>query len=126
MTRSDIQNIFETVYPKELVESMLTSYEKALSEYKKNHWQYFGNEVGQFIEVARRIIEFQLTGQYTPLVDKLKNFNEKILVDWENNSAGAIEEYRIIIPRCLYAMYCLRNKRGMIHKNHIDIYVPLC
>lgn len=120
MTRSDIQNVLTTVYPPELVDAMLTSYENALAEYKKEHWQYFGNEIGQFVEVARRMIEYQLDNQYTPLSNKLTNFNEKILTAWENYDATFSEVYRIVIPRCLYSMYCLRNKRGMIHKSHID------
>lgn len=120
MTRNDIQSILQTTYPQELVDSLLTSYEKALAEYKKGHWQYFGNEIGQFIEVARRIVEYQLEGKYTPLSEKLKNFNERILTEWENKSTTISEVYRIIVPRTLYAMYCLRNKRGMIHVNHID------
>lgn len=120
MTRSDIQNVLATTYPLELVDSMLTSYENALAEYKKAHWQYFGNEVGQFVEVARRMIEYQLDNRYTPLADKLANFNERILTAWENCDSKFSEVYRIVIPRCLYSMYCLRNKRGMIHKSHID------
>ena len=35
MTRSDIQKVLTTAYPAELVDSMLTSYENALAEYKK-------------------------------------------------------------------------------------------
>ena len=120
MTRSDIQNVLATAYPSELVDSMLTSYENALAEYKKEHWQYFGNEIGQFVEVARRMIEYQLDNRYTPLADKLANFNERILTAWENYDSKFSEVYRIVIPRCLYSMYCLRNKRGMIHKSHID------
>lgn len=120
MTRNDIQNVLTTVYPLELVDSMLTSYENALAEYKKEHWQYFGNEIGQFVEVARRMIEYQLDNRYTPLADKLANFNERILTAWENYDSKFSEVYRIVIPRCLYSMYCLRNKRGMIHKSHID------
>ncbi|MGN1305062.1 MAG: hypothetical protein ACI4YB_08510 [Oscillospiraceae bacterium] len=120
MTRSDIETILDVIYPPELVNSMLTSYEKALAEYKKEHWQYFGNEVGQFVEVARRIIEYQLDGKYTPLANKLANFNEKVLTAWENYDSKHSEVMRIVIPRCLYSMYCLRNKRGMIHKSHID------
>ena len=120
MTKSDIKNTLTTVYPTELVESMLTSYENALTEYKKGHWQYFGNEIGQFVEVARRMIEYQLDNRYTPLADKLANFNERILTAWENYDSKFSEVYRIVIPRCLYSMYCLRNKRGMIHKSHID------
>lgn len=120
MTRSDIQTILEATCPQELVVSLMTSYENAISEYKKCHWQYFGNEIGQFIEVARRIIEYRIDGKYTPLTDKLSIFNEKVLVSIESNNATISEVYRVVIPRILYAMYCLRNKRGMIHKSHID------
>lgn len=120
MTKSDIKNTLTIVYPTELVESLLTSYENALAEYKKEHWQYFGNEIGQFVEVARRMIEYQLDNRYTPLANKLANFNERILTAWENYDSKFSEVYRIVIPRCLYSMYCLRNKRGMIHKSHID------
>lgn len=120
MTRSDIQNVFESVYPHELAESLLTNYENALREFKKGNWRYFGNEIGQFIEVSYRMIEFQLAENYTPISNKLPNFNERILTTWENYGSAYDEVYRIIIPRCLYAMYCIRNKRGMIHKNHID------
>ena len=120
MTRSDIQTVLESVYPHELAESLLTNYENALREFKKGNWGYFGNEIGQFIEVSYRMIEFQLTKNYTSIANKLPNFNERILNTWENYGSAYDEVYRIIIPRCLYAMYCIRNKRGMIHRNHID------
>lgn len=120
MTRSDIQVSLEHVYPSELAESLLTNYENSLREFKKENWQYFGNEIGQFIEVSYRMIEFQLEGEYTPLAKKLPIFNERVLTKWENCDSTYAEVYRIIIPRCLYAMYCIRNKRGMIHKTHIN------
>lgn len=120
MRRNDIHSALHATYPVELVDSMLTNYENALIEYKKGHWQYFGNEIGQFIEISRRIIEYQLKGNYTALPDKLPLFSEKTLSEYEHFPSAISDSYRIIIPRCLYAMYCLRNKRGMIHKNHID------
>lgn len=120
MIKNDVAKILSINYPVELVESTLSSYENALSEYQKGHWQYFGNEIGQFVEIVRRMIEYQLTSIYTPLENKLPNFNEKVLIAWENSDAKISEVYRIIIPRCLYSMYCIRNKRGMIHKNKID------
>jgi hypothetical protein len=120
MTRSNIQKELNAIYPAELVDSLMESYEKAVSEYKKAHWQYFGNEVGQFIEIGRRMIELQTEKKYTPLSNKLSIFNERVLLDWENHPSSISESYRIIIPRALYAMYCIRNKRGMIHKNEID------
>ncbi len=119
MTRSDIEAIFESNYPHELASPLIDNYWNASREYKKNNWQYFGNEVGQFIEISRRMIEYQLDKKYTPLEKKLANFNESVLVSWENHDASISEVYRIVIPRCLYSMYCLRNKRGMIHKNQI-------
>lgn len=120
MTRSDIQNILVATYPVELIDAMLTSYENALREYRKSNWQYFGNEVGQFVEVARRIIEYQLNSTYTPLTEKLSIFNEKVLTLYEQHDKSISEVYRVIIPRCLYLMYCIRNKRGMIHKSQIS------
>ena len=120
MTRNDIQTILESAYPHELAESLITNYENALKEFKKGNWKYFGNEVGQFIEISYRMIEYKLTGTYTPIASKLPNFNERILTAWENLGSAYDEVYRIIIPRRIYSMYCIRNKRGMIHKNHID------
>lgn len=120
MTRSEIKTSLEAVYPQELTDALLTSYEHAIIEYRKSHWQYFGNEIGQFIEVARRIIEYQLSGNYTPLADRLTIFSEKVLISLESHSSAISEVYRVLIPRTLYAMYCLRNKRGMIHKSSID------
>ena len=84
MTRSDIQTVLESVYPHELAESLLINYENALREFKKGNWRYFGNEIGQFIEVSYRMIEFQLTANYTQIANKLPNFNERNLKAWEN------------------------------------------
>lgn len=120
MTRNEIKNVLANVYPDDLAGSLLTCYEKGLAEYKKKNWQYFGNEVGQFVEIARRMIEFQLDGKYTSLANKLPNFNERVLMAWENYDSNISEIYRVIIPRRLYSMYCIRNKRGMIHKSQID------
>jgi len=120
MTRSNICTILGAAYPPELVDALLEGYEHALAEYKKGNWQYFGNEIGQFIEVARRMVEYSLDSKYTPLTEKLSIFSENVLTALENHSKTISETYRIIIPRTLYAMYCLRNKRGMIHKSYID------
>lgn len=120
MTKSEIAIVLESAYPKELVTSLIASYENAIKEYRKGHWQYFGNEIGQFIEVARRMLEYKLDGTYTLLTEKLSIFSEKVLNSLESHSSTISEVYRILIPRMLYAMYCLRNKRGMIHKSNID------
>ncbi len=120
MTKNEIETVLGNFYPQELIEPLLDSYEHALCEYKKSHWQYFGNELGQFIEIARRIVENQVKKEYTRLSEKLSIFSEKVLTELENYSSDISETYRVVIPRILYSMYCIRNKRGMIHKNHIS------
>jgi hypothetical protein len=120
MRRNDIITELLKDYPKEIIEVFIENYVRALGEYRKGNWKYVGNEIGQYVECAYRMIDYKLTGKYIPLNDKLPNFNEIQLNKWENANSNIIIEYRIIIPRNLYAMYCIRNKRGMIHKNHID------
>lgn len=77
MTKNEIETVLGNFYPQELIEPLLDSYEHALCEYKKSHWQYFGNELGQFIEIARRIVENQVKKEYTRLSEKLSIFFRK-------------------------------------------------
>lgn len=120
MIKSEIEDALALSIPKDLVSSLLSSYENALGQYRKENWQYFGNDIGQFIEIARRIVEYKLSGRYTLLTEQLSIFSEKVLTGDEQSPKEISESYRIIIPRILYSMYCLRNKRGMIHKSAID------
>ena len=120
MTKSELEGILGASIPKDLVVPFLSSYENALGQYRKENWQYFGNDVGQFIEIARRIVEYKLSGKYTLLTEQLSIFSEKVLTEYERFPKEISESYRIVIPRILYSMYCLRNKRGMIHKSSID------
>ena len=46
--------------PDEVVQAMVENYVRALGEFCKENWQYFGNEIGQFIECARRLIGFKI------------------------------------------------------------------
>lgn len=112
--------ILKQKFPEELSRSLLEAYFATLKEYRKQNWKYAGNEMGQFIEVARRMIEFMVSAQYTPLTDKLPIFNENTLRTYEQCSPSVETSYRILIPRYLYAMYSIRNKRGIIHKSEID------
>lgn len=115
-----IANILNYEYPSELVTKLSETYYDAICEYKKRNWQYFGNEVGRFIEIAIRIIEFKTEGKYNRLEDRLPIFNEKRLKDFEQSNICNNISFKILIPRQLYSMYTIRNKRGMIHINEID------
>lgn len=118
-----MNNIISTLlyvkYPQDIVDNLVGNYISAIEEYRKENWKYFGNEIGQFIEDCERLIDFELTNTYTPFSKKLPIFDNTVLIKWENTNSVIDESYRILIPRTLYSMNCLRNKRGMIHKNHI-------
>lgn len=122
MTTTDniVLEILKNKFPEELANSILQSYTATLKEYKKRNWKYAGNEIGQFIEVARRLLEFVFSSKYTPLSERLPFFNESALHTYEQASQSIEVSYRILIPRYLYAMYSIRNKRGIIHKSEID------
>lgn len=119
MKFNQIENLLEIEIPKELIEYLLEHYQKGNNEFLKENWDYVGNEIGKFIEVAFRIVQNKTLNQYTSMNEKLPIINEGFLKNFEQSN-NADEEYRIIIPRVLYSMYCIRNKRGMIHINNIN------
>lgn len=118
--KNKIIDILKEEYPEELVKRLVDIYYKSICEYRKNNWQYFGNEVGRFIEIAIRIIEFKTEGKYNELKDRLPIFDERRLKDFEQSKISKNVSFRILIPRQLYSMYTIRNKRGMIHVNEIN------
>lgn len=120
MNEAAIKKLLYTQIPQELIDYLIENYKKSLSQYKKENWDYFGNDCGKFNETFFRILQFKLDGNYTPLEKKLPIFNDKILIDWENKSSSINETYRVVMPRILYSMFCIRNKRGMIHINDIS------
>lgn len=113
-------NILKSEYPDELANKLMDAYDNAIREYKKRNWKYFGNEMGRFVEVAIRIMELKTEGKYTNLKDKLVILNENRLKQFEQSQITKNISFRILIPRQLFAMYTIRNKRGMIHINEID------
>ena len=113
-------NILKSEYPDELANKLMDAYNNAIREYKKRNWKYFGNEMGRFVEVAIRMIELKTEGKYTNLKDKLAILNENRLKQFEQSQITKSISFRILIPRQLFAMYTIRNKRGMIHINEVD------
>lgn len=109
-----------TRYNANLVAELEENYMKILTQYKCKNWQYFGNEVGQFNELIYRIIEDETCGTHTLLSEKISPLNQQVLQKWEQSKICTDDTFRILIPRVLFSMFCLRNKRGMIHKSEIS------
>lgn len=119
MPRSQVQAVLEGTYPKEIAKHIIDSFLEVEQNYRLEKWKTSELDAGHFVEAVRRLIEHELQGSYTPFSTALGSFSQAVLARYES-STGA-EEYRILIPRVLYAMYCVRNKRGV---GHIASVIP--
>jgi hypothetical protein len=108
-----VEAVLKAKFPPEIVDALLNAYSEIEGNYILKKWKASELDSGHFVEAARRIIEYELTGTYTPISKKLPNFNDAILKSYETSSGD--ESFRIIIPRALKAIYNIRNKRGVGH-----------
>lgn len=100
-------------FPLELVESLMSSYEEVTKNFQLSNWKISELDAGHFVETVRRVIEYSLFGEYTPLATRLGPFSPAVLTKYEN--AQGDDSLRTLIPRTLYSIYCIRNKRGVGH-----------
>ncbi|WP_319476735.1 hypothetical protein [Marispirochaeta aestuarii] len=111
----------------EIADHIINTYIEIEREYIKRKWKISELESGHFVESVRRYVELKLFGNYKSFSDSIGPFNNTVLNSYEQSSG--INEYRIIIPRLLFSIYCIRNKRGVGHianisPNHQDaVYV---
>jgi hypothetical protein len=109
----DINSTLARTLPRELVEAVLAAFDEIESNFVHRKWKASELDAGHFVEAVRRVIEHRLFGAYTPIGKSLPNFNDKLLLQYEQ--ARGDESYRILIPRVLRAIYGIRNKRGVGH-----------
>ena len=108
-----INKILASAYPADLVHAFSETFLSAQKNFHLSDWKKCSLDIGHFVEAARRVVENELYKKSTPIGKTLPQFNEACLVNYENQSGD--EVYRILIPRVLYAVYCIRNKRGVGH-----------
>ncbi len=118
MANQKIKLILETAFPQEIVEHILRTYTEVESSFRLEKWKSSELDSGHFVEAVRRLIDYVLNGSYTPFAVSICAFNQGVLNRYE--SSTGLEEYRILIPRVLYSMYCIRNKRGVGHISSIS------
>lgn len=105
-------------FPADLVTELLKAYREIESNYVLQKWKPAELDAGHFVEAARRILEAELTPPYTPLNKQLAWFNDVALKKLE--SAAGDDSYRMLIPRVLFAVNGIRNKRGVGHLGPIS------
>lgn len=122
--RHNIEKILELSSDKNLAKLLIDTFIDVERGYFLKSWKTSELDAGHFVEAVRRFIEFKLNGSYTAIGTSLTTFNVQVLNAYENKP-GQHESYRILIPRVLYSIYCIRNKRGVGHlgsvsPNHSD------
>ncbi len=100
-----------------LVEKLLHHYKILKDEFFLGHFEKCQLQSGKFVEIIIRILEFLITGNYTP-------FNRTINLDritaQVQNAQTLKDSIRINIPRTLRTIYDIRNRRGVAHVGEID------
>jgi hypothetical protein len=97
----------------EIGTSLAATYDSIVEHYVLRKWKQVGLDAGHFVEAARRFLELKLFGVATPVAKGLSNFNEATLKSYLNASGD--EAYRVLVPRTLWSLYALRNKRSIGH-----------
>ncbi|APF20868.1 hypothetical protein Calab_1031 [Caldithrix abyssi DSM 13497] len=123
--KSDLKKVF----PDQLVESLLNSYVEIKTNFILNKWEPSELNGGKFVEAALRILQYVCySGRFTPIGTTIRNmFNE--IKNLEQSPTTIHDSYRIHIPRCLGAIYNIRNRRGVghisgdINPNKADAYL---
>lgn len=108
-----ISQILATRFPSDLVTAATKAFEDVQANYRIEKWKTSELDAGHFVEAIRRILEHELTGSYTPVTKSLGSFSPAVLSKYESSQGD--EAFRILIPRVLFSVYCIRNKRGVGH-----------
>jgi hypothetical protein len=98
--------------PDDLIERLVESSSDAIDHYISGRMRPSELSGGDFAEATARILQFMLTGSFTPLGRPLPRF-DTLMASFVNESGD--EALRIHIPRLLTAIYTVRNRRGVGH-----------
>jgi hypothetical protein len=106
--------------PSELVNALMASYERVLTEFRKGRWEETLWSAGKFAENTFRILAFFLTGN---VEEECPNFNEVKSKLERTPSETLPEPIRLLIPRITSSfVYDLRSKRAAVHVKEINPY----
>lgn len=119
----NLREFLESASNDEIGKSLSGIYDDIIQHYVMRRWKGLGLDSGHFVEAARRFLELKLFGKATPIAKQISKFNEAALNAYLNASGD--EAYRALIPRVLWSIYALRNKRsighlGAVPANEID------
>lgn len=100
--------------PDELAGELLDQYAETKRRYYLNDHRPTAVEGGRFCEAVMRVLQHELLTKYTPLGKTLPALNEKLLSTFAGVQHSN-EALRIHLPKALYFIYGIRNKRDAAH-----------
>lgn len=113
--RQLVEKILGSALPSELVKYLLDSYFEQKQNFYLGKFRPSELDAGRFTEAVIRNIEQLTSGQNTPLNKSLPSF-DKILARFEKlPTANFHESLRLHIPRALWSVYNIRNRRDVGH-----------
>jgi hypothetical protein len=132
--RAKIESSLAAQAPVQVVKALLDAYSELKDNFNFERFRPSELEGGRFAEAAIRVVQHLATGSHHPMGKPLPPF-DKILGTLETiPSAKAHDSLRIHIPRALWAIYGIRNRRdvghigGDVNPNRADAYfvIALC
>jgi hypothetical protein len=132
--RAKVEAFLSTQVPGPLVKSLFDAYAELKENFVFEKFRPSELEGGRFAEAAIRIVQQLATGSHDPLGKSLPPFDKIVALLEKVPSANAHDSLRIHIPRALWAVYGVRNRRdvghigGDVNPNRADAYfvVALC
>lgn len=112
-----LKTILESSSDSTLAKEIIDSFQEIERNYTLKSWKTSELDAGHFVEAIRRFLELKLFGQYTPIGRNLPSFNDRELNRYLN--AQGEDAYRLHIPRALWLIYGIRNKRGVGHLSQL-------
>lgn len=115
----NIKEILSSKIDADLVEHLLEHYKKLKQKFFLGQYEPSQLNCAKFAEVAMRILEYIIKGNYTP-------FGKNISLDAFARELEQLpkdkfpDSLRIHIPRILRATYDIRSKRGVAHIGEIN------
>lgn len=112
-----LREILKAASDATLADEIVQSFQEIEKNYTLRSWKTSELDAGHFVEANRRFLEFKLFGNYTPIGRNLPSFNDRELNRYLN--ASGEDAYRLHIPRALWLIYGIRNKRGVGHLSQL-------
>jgi hypothetical protein len=113
---NDIKAQFKTRLPAELVDGLLSEYEKLKDNFLLGKYEPSELNAGKFCEVALRVLQHETdpAQYYLPLSSTIPNFVD-VVTNFSRLPKTINDTLRLHIPRALIALYNIRNHRGVGH-----------